>query len=70
VETIYRCESCGERVLPGDGYIHSAAVAKWAVHHRRCAGDLTHDVCFAVPQHWWDLLDSHWWYSQQKANAE
>lgn len=66
METIYKCEHCGERVLPGDGYIHTTGLTTWAVHHRQCAGDLTHEVCYAVPRHWSDLLTANYWLSQQR----
>jgi len=64
VETIYRRERCGNRVLPGDGYIHTTSVTLWAIHHKDCAPDLTNEVCFGVPHHWSDLLSSHYWLSQ------
>lgn len=58
METIYLCERCGERVEPGDGYIHSRKIGQWHIHHRACA-DFTADVCFEVPRHWTHLLDAH-----------
>jgi hypothetical protein len=65
-ETIYMCQNCGTRVLPGDGYIHTTSVTGWAIHHKDCAPDLTDEVCFGVPFHWSDLLDAHWWLAQQR----
>lgn len=69
METIYRCDACGLRVREGEGYIHSTGLTTWAIHHRECAPDLTHEVCYGVPRHWADLLTATYWMRQQHKQA-
>ena len=59
METIYTCERCGERVLAGEGYIHSRKIGQWHIHHKWCEQFTEHDVCYGVPRHWSHLLDAH-----------
>lgn len=64
-ETIYRDETTGERIMPGEGYIWTKNGVTWHINHRDTV-DLTDAYCIAVPRHWSDLLSAHWWYSQQR----
>jgi hypothetical protein len=56
--TVFNCETCGSRVLPGMGYVHSNRVGYWRVDHTECF-DMTTECCFAIVEHWSDLLSAH-----------
>jgi hypothetical protein len=58
--TVYLCGTCGLRVHPGEGYIHTTreAGSYWRVDHRHCY-DMTGEYCVAVPHHWIEFLTAH-----------